>query len=71
MVRFAAMSDDKLAYSVDEACVALSIGRTVLFDLLRRNEITSVKIGRRRLIPASHLRAFIARLAEQQNPKPG
>jgi excisionase family DNA binding protein len=52
----------KLAYSTDETCAKLSIGRTALFDLLRRNEITSVKIGRRRLIPAASLDAYLARL---------
>ncbi|MGH3833188.1 MAG: excisionase family DNA-binding protein [Pseudonocardiaceae bacterium] len=57
----------KLAYSTEEACSALSIGRTALFDLLRRNEITSVKVGRRRLIPAASLDAYLARLITEQN----
>jgi excisionase family DNA binding protein len=58
----------KLAYSVDEACSALSIGRTAVFDLLRRGEIASVKVGRRRLIPVASLDAYLARLvAEQTN----
>ncbi|MGH3710483.1 MAG: excisionase family DNA-binding protein [Pseudonocardiaceae bacterium] len=56
----------KLAYSIDEAFLALSIGRTQLFDLLRRGEITSVKIGRRRLIPAASLDAYLARLITEQ-----
>jgi excisionase family DNA binding protein len=56
----------KLAYGIDDACSTLSIGRTALFDLLRRNEITSVKIGRRRLIPAASLDAYLARLVVEQ-----
>jgi excisionase family DNA binding protein len=56
----------KLAYSIDEAFPALSIGRTQLFDLLRRGEITSVKVGRRRLIPAASLDAYLARLIAEQ-----
>lgn len=60
------MSRPKLAYSPGEACSTLSIGRTVLFDLLRRNEITSIKIGRRRLIPAESLEAYLARLVAEQ-----
>lgn len=44
----------------------LSIGRTVLFDLLRRGDITSVKVGRRRLIPAASLDAYLARLVADQ-----
>lgn len=56
----------KLAYSPEEACRMLSIGRTVLFDLLRRGDITSVKVGRRRLIPAASLDAYLARLVADQ-----
>jgi excisionase family DNA binding protein len=56
----------KLAYSIDEAFPALSIGRTQLFDLLRRGEIASVKVGRRRLIPAASLDAYLARLVAEQ-----
>jgi excisionase family DNA binding protein len=56
----------KLAYSVDEACSALSIGRTAVFDLLRRGEIASVKVGRRRLIPVASLDAYLAQLVAEQ-----
>lgn len=52
----------KLAYTVDEAAEALSISRTLLFDLMRRGEIASVKLGRRALIPALVLYAYLARL---------
>jgi len=61
----------KLAYSIDDAMMALSIGRTALFDLLRRNEITSVKIGRRRLIPATSLHAYLDRLVAAQTKPSG
>lgn len=56
----------KLAYSVDEACSATSLGRTAVFDLLRRGEIASVKVGRRRLIPAASLDAYLGRLVAEQ-----
>lgn len=59
---------ERLAYNIDEACEALSIGRTILFDLIRRGEITSVKVGRRRLIPADSLRSYLARLVAEQSP---
>lgn len=58
----------KLAYSPEDACEALSIGRTQLFELLRDNEIDSVKIGRRRLIPVDSLRAYLDRLLAEQKP---
>lgn len=57
----------KLAYSLDEAIEALSIGRTHLFDLLRRGEIASVKVGRRRLVLAESLDAYLARLIAEQS----
>jgi hypothetical protein len=41
----------KLAYSVDEACSATSLGRTAVFDLLRRGEIASVKKAYSRAAP--------------------
>lgn len=63
------MTTTKLAYSTEEACSTLSIGRTALFDLLRRNEITSVKIGRRRVIPAASLDAYLAQLVAEQTGK--
>ncbi|HSZ31247.1 MAG TPA: excisionase family DNA-binding protein [Pseudonocardiaceae bacterium] len=60
----------KLAYSVDEACSATSLGRTAVFDLLRRGEIASVKVGRRRLIPVASLDAYLARLVAEQIDQP-
>lgn len=57
---------EKLAYTVTEACAALGLGRTTLFDLLGRKEILSVKVGRRRLIPADHLHAYMDRLVAEQ-----
>ncbi|MGH4012906.1 MAG: helix-turn-helix domain-containing protein [Pseudonocardiaceae bacterium] len=59
----------KLAYSTDDASAALSIGRTALFDLLRRKEISSVKIGRRRVIPAASLEAYMSRLIAEQTDR--
>ncbi|MGH3774696.1 MAG: helix-turn-helix domain-containing protein [Pseudonocardiaceae bacterium] len=60
-------TDYKLAHSVDETCRYIGVGRTVLFDLLRRGEISSVKIGRRRLIPAASLQAYFDRLVAEQS----
>jgi excisionase family DNA binding protein len=62
----AATTGEKLAYSTEDVCSTLSIGRTALFELLRRNEIHSVKIGRRRIIPAASVDAYLARLVAEQ-----
>jgi excisionase family DNA binding protein len=47
--------------SVADAARALGIGRTEIFMMIRRGDIGSVTIGRRRLIPLEELRKFAAR----------
>ena len=41
--------------SIDEASRRLGIGRTAAYDAIGRGDLRSVKIGRRRLIPADAL----------------
>lgn len=48
--------------SVPEFARAVGIGRTLAFRLIREGVIRSVKIGRRRVVPASEQDAFLARL---------
>jgi excisionase family DNA binding protein len=45
----------KLFYTVDEATEVTGIRRTLLNALVRRGEIPSRKLGRRRLFPVSAL----------------
>lgn len=49
--------------SVDEAAGALSLGRSLVYDLIGRGELRSIVVGRRRLIPAAALAEFIAERA--------
>jgi excisionase family DNA binding protein len=42
---------EPLVYSVEEAATALGIGRSLAFDLVRRGELPTVRLGRRRVIP--------------------
>jgi excisionase family DNA binding protein len=51
----------KLVLTIDEAALALGIGKTLLRELLSHDEIISVRLGRRRLIPLGALEAYIAR----------
>jgi excisionase family DNA binding protein len=53
------MDSKKLAYSVEEACQALGIGRALAYELLMSGRIHSIKVGARRLIPASALADFL------------
>ena len=49
----------RLAVSPGEAAKMLGIGRTKFYDLLAANEITSIKIGTRRLIRVEVLEAWL------------
>lgn len=49
----------KKLHSVKEAAEMLSITRKHLYTLIGRGEISTVTIGRRRLIPAAELDRFV------------
>ena len=49
----------RLAYSVDEAARLTGLSRDLLYDEMRRGNLTYVKVGRRRLITRQHLRQFL------------
>ena len=49
----------RLAYSVDEAAHLTGLSRDLLYDEMRRGNLTYVKVGRRRLITRQHLQQFL------------
>ena len=49
----------RLAYSVDEAARLTGLSRVLLYDEMRRGNLASVKVGRRRLITRQHLQQFL------------
>lgn len=51
----------RLAVSPAEAARMLGLGKTKLYELMAINEITSIKIGTRRLIRVSAIEAFLDR----------
>jgi excisionase family DNA binding protein len=58
--------DASLLVSVEQAASILGIGRTRTFELVMAQKITSVKIGRRRLVIRRSLEEFIQRLVAAQ-----
>jgi excisionase family DNA binding protein len=52
-------SADRLAYSIDGAARLTGLSRDLLYDQMRRGNLTYVKVGRRRLITRHHLQQFL------------
>ena len=46
---------ERFAYRVPDACTALGISRTSLYELVKRGELTLIKIAGRTLVPRSEL----------------
>ena len=51
-----------LLYKPEQAAEALAIGRSAVYEAMRRGELESVLIGRSRRIPAAAVEAYVARL---------
>jgi excisionase family DNA binding protein len=56
------MTDIQIFLTVEEAAAALRIGRTRMFDLIAKGEISSVLIGRSRRVSVDALREYAKKL---------
>ncbi len=53
------MTDEKLAYSIRQACQVSSLSRSAIYSHIAAGRLVVVRVGGRTLIPADALRAFI------------
>ena len=60
---------ERLLLTVNEAAVALGLGRSFVWGMVMRGDLPSVKLGRARRIPALALDEYVVRLTEQNSAK--
>ena len=63
------MQTKELAYSISDACKLSSVGRTTLYGAIKRGDLTTRKIGRRTLVPADALAAWLENLPINQRAR--
>ena len=56
---------ERLLVSPEEAAESLGVCRSRVYDLMRRRELVSIKIGRSRRIPSAAVREYVLRMAEE------
>jgi excisionase family DNA binding protein len=54
-----------VVYTVEEAAQVLKVSRWKIFDLIRTNQLRSVKIGGLRRIPRTAIEEYITRLLKE------
>lgn len=61
----------RVLLTVEAAAERLSIGRTTMYALIKNGQITSVRVGHLRRVPADALTAYAARLIATQHGERG
>ena len=61
---------DRAALSVRETCQLLGISRAWAYELMRREELRSVKVGGRRLIPVQSIVEILERRGTSGSDRP-
>jgi excisionase family DNA binding protein len=66
------MMESRLAYGVSEAAAVAALGRSTVYAAIRRGELTARKAGRRTVVLAADLEAWLKRLPPiKPTPAPG
>ena len=55
---------ERLLLSPEEAAQVLGVGRSRIYDLMRKRELVSVRIGKCRRVPVAALKEYVERLTE-------
>lgn len=58
-------SEAPLLLSVPDAAVVLGIGKTLMWEMVRRGDVPVVRLGRRVLIPRAALHEIATRTAQE------
>lgn len=58
--------EDPILYSVEEAADLLKVSPWMIRTLIQRNQLGSIQIGARRLIPREDIDTLIARLRDER-----
>ena len=61
---------DALTMTVDEVAEALGVSKYLVWEMVRRNEIRSIKLGKLRRIPRTALTELLEGSADERNEKP-
>lgn len=51
--------ETRYALSIDEACQKSGVGRTLIYQEIKAGRLATLRIGRRRLVPVTSLRAWL------------
>ncbi|MGH8902638.1 MAG: helix-turn-helix domain-containing protein [Egibacteraceae bacterium] len=52
--------------TVPEACAVLRISKWTLYQLIRSRQLITIKIGSRRVVPVTAIRALLERLSDEE-----
>lgn len=57
---------ERVLLTVQEVAEALHVGRCTVYDLIRTNQLASIKVGRLRRVTEDAVRDYVRRTVEEQ-----